>query len=190
MKWQPKLLMALPLIVFLMMSFFLFKGLGQDPQYMPSAKVGKPMPTFTKTSLHDSARTLTNQDLHGHPYLLNVWATWCPSCLVEHPALLQLAQSGVRLIGLNYKDNRQAARQYLKLKGDPFVETLFDPEGMLGLDLGVYGAPETFIVDAQGHIQHRFVGVITQEVWETELKPIYDILPRSSPGNTSIEPPS
>ena len=165
--------LTLPLIIFAVMVALFYQALGKDPQELPSALAGKPLPEFELTDLLDESAVLTSADLPQRPYLLNVWATWCPSCLVEHPLLNQLSQQGVVLVGLNYKDIRPAAAKYLTNHGNPFATVIFDEEGSLGFDLGVYGAPETFFVDHQGRVVDRFVGVPTPQVWQQKLLPIY-----------------
>ena len=116
-----------------------------------------------------SSEVLSRQDIIGEPMLVNIWATWCYSCRVEHPYLLELAASGVRIVGLNYKDESVKAVTWLEDLGDPYALTLADTEGMLGLDMGVYGAPETYVVDAQGVVWYRHVGVVDEQVWQSLL---------------------
>ncbi len=142
---------------------------------MPSALLDKPVPEFQLQSLQQPDRTLTRADLLGQKMLLNVWATWCPSCRVEHPWLLELArEQGVRIVGLNYKDERSAALSWLERLDNPYVFNIYDVEGRLGLDLGVYGAPETFVVDSAGIIRFKHVGVINETVWQDILLPVLE----------------
>ncbi len=165
-----KALLFLPLAVFIVLAVVLWRGLSLDPRELPSALLDKPFPAFTLGSLHDGKVLLTEKSLPKQPMLINVWATWCPACRQEHPYLMRLArETDTPLIGLNYKDDRDAALTWLKQLGNPYRFTIFDGEGMLGLDLGVYGAPETYLVDGKGVIRHRHVGVVTPEVW-AELK--------------------
>ena len=162
-----RLLLFIPLILFSLLSLFLWKGLSLDPKLLPSALVGKPFPDFKEFALLDAKRELNQDDLKGQPMLVNVWATWCPSCRQEHEQLLHIAKSGkIGIIGLNYKDDRNAASQWLQTLGNPYQFTIFDDTGMLGLDLGVYGAPETYLLDATGKIRHRHIGVVTEESWQ------------------------
>lgn len=165
-------ILLIPLVVFLGLSALLFRGLFLDPAALPSALIGKPFPEF---SLRDvsSARTLTRADLIGRPALVNVWATWCVACKVEHPVLNKLASMGVNIHGVNYKDDNAAAQKWLSEFHDPYQLNISDPKGTLGLDLGVYGAPETFFVDAKGIIRHKFVGVIDEAIWREKLAPLY-----------------
>lgn len=167
------LIFAMPLLLFFIVVIFLWQALGKDSQKLPSALVGKAMPSFALTSLLDAQQPITDQQLHGQPAVVNVWATWCAACLVEHPLLNALAKEGVRIVGINYKDDRATAVQYLKARGNPFAQVIFDEQGSLGFDLGVYGAPETYMIDAKGLIRERFVGVLTEDVWRQQLGPLY-----------------
>lgn len=169
-------LYAIPLLLFIGLAVLLGSRLGDDPSELPSARIGQPMPDFQLASLTEPARTLTAADLKGQVALLNVWATWCVSCQIEHPVFMQLKAAGIPVYGVNYKDDREAAIQYLAQRGDPFLFSVMDDRGDLGLDLGVYGAPETYLLDKEGNIHYRFVGILDQENWEKELKPRYDAL--------------
>ena len=164
---MPRLLLFIPLVLFIILGGFLWKGLSIDPRELPSALLDKPFPEFSLPALQQPERILTNQDFIGQPVLVNVWATWCPSCRQEHEQLLAIAQAGgIPVIGLNYKDERVAAITWLQQLGNPYQFNIFDEDGMLGLDLGVYGAPETYLLDAQGIIRHRHVGVVTEQAWQ------------------------
>lgn len=168
-----RLKLFLPLLVFIPLGVLLVKALQLNPQDMPSALLDKPVPEFELQALQDPARSLRRADLLGQKMLLNVWATWCPSCRVEHPWLLKIAREyGVRIVGLNYKDERKAALAWLERYDNPFAFNLYDVEGRLGLDLGVYGAPETFVVDSAGIIRFKHVGVINETVWRETLLPL------------------
>lgn len=165
-----KLLLFLPLMLFLVLGVVLWRGLSLDPNAMPSALVGQPFPAFKLSSLENPERILTNADFQGKAMLVNVWATWCPSCRQEHPDLVALAQQQkLAIVGINYKDERPAAMQWLNTLGNPYLFNIFDDQGMLGLDLGVYGAPENYLVDAQGMVRMRHVGPMTPEVWQQML---------------------
>lgn len=169
---MPRLLLFIPLLLFFVLAFFLWKGLSIDPRELPSALIDKPFPEFTLASLQQPERQLSKQDFIGQPVLVNVWATWCPSCRQEHEQLLMTAQADeIPIIGLNYKDERDMALQWLQQLGNPYQFNIYDEQGMLGLDLGVYGAPETYLLDAQGIVRHRHVGVLTTQDWQ-ELKQI------------------
>lgn len=176
-----RLKLFLPLILFAIMAVFLFRGLSLDPQAMPSALIDQPLPEFTLPVLGED-RLLKRDELVGEVALLNVWATWCSSCRVEHPYLLQIAASGVPVYGINYKDDDAAAGRWLAELGNPYRANIADREGSLGLDLGVYGAPETYLVDARGVVRYRHVGVVDERVWQTILQPLYQQLSAQGSG--------
>lgn len=176
-KW---VLYALPLIGFLVLGYVFSQALKNDPSLLPSTRLSQPVPAFSLPLLADAGTIVTQEKLKG-PLLLNVWGTWCPSCQLEHPMLLKLAENGIQIVGLNYKDHRQAALKYLELHGNPFQYNVFDEQGNLGLDLGVYGAPETFLIDADGIIRDRLVGVITPEVWREKLWPQWQAMGGTRP---------
>ena len=171
----PRLKLFLPLFLFAVLALFLFRGLSLDPTEMPSALIDRPMPAFSLPELA-SGKVLTGEDVAGQVSLLNVWATWCVSCRVEHPYLQQLADSGVMILGLNYKDEDAAALRWLQELGNPYQFNIADRQGTLALDLGVYGAPETYLLDAEGVIRYRHVGVVDERVWQTILQPLYSEL--------------
>ncbi|MCX7078969.1 MAG: DsbE family thiol:disulfide interchange protein [Pseudomonas sp.] len=168
-------IMLLPLVLFLVVAVFLYRGLYLDPAELPSAMIDKPFPAFSLRSVQDG-KTLTQADLIGKPALVNVWATWCISCRVEHPVLNKLAQQGVLIYGINYKDDNAAALKWLSEFHDPYQLNIRDGEGSLGLNLGVYGAPETFFVDSKGIIRDKYVGVIDEAVWREKLAAKYQAL--------------
>lgn len=168
-----RLILLLPLVLFLGVAVFLYRGLFLDPSELPSALIGKPFPEFSLPVVDQPGKTLSRADLLGKPALVNVWATWCISCRVEHPVLNQLAQLGVNIYGVNYKDDNAAAQKWLQEFHNPYRLNISDAQGSLGLDLGVYGAPETFLIDAKGIIRHKFVGVIDETVWREQLAPLY-----------------
>ena len=147
-----------------------------DGDALPSALIGKPFPAFELPDLDNPGRTLNEQALKGKPALVNVWATWCPSCRYEHPVLNKMAEAGVTIYGVNYKDQREPAIAWLRDLHNPYQLNIEDAKGTLGLDLGVYGAPETFFIDAQGIIRHKFVGTIDERIWREQLAPIYQQL--------------
>jgi cytochrome c biogenesis protein CcmG/thiol:disulfide interchange protein DsbE len=162
-----------PLAIFFILVVFLFRGLSLDPKRVPSPLVGKPMPEFSLPRLKDPAATLSDSDLKGNVSVLNIWATWCVSCRAEHEVLLQLANTGaVDIYGLNYKDERAAAQQWLRQLGDPYVANAFDADGRTGIDWGVYGAPETFIMDKQGMVRHKHIGPLTVDDLNTTILPL------------------
>jgi cytochrome c biogenesis protein CcmG/thiol:disulfide interchange protein DsbE len=147
---------------------------GVDPRAVPSALTGQSLPEFKLTKLEDGKQFLTKDEIVGEPMLVNIWATWCGSCKYEHPVLNSLAANGVKIIGINYKDDRTLALEWLVDYADPYLINIYDPSGDLGFDLGVTGAPETFFVDSNGMVQHRYQGPITNEIWEQKLKVIFD----------------
>ncbi len=163
----------IPLALFMILGLLLYRGLFLNPQAMPSAMINKPLPDFNLTLLLDESKQVSKVDLKGKIILLNVWATWCPTCRTEHPYLLQLARNPrVSLYGINYKDEREAAQRWLVELKNPYQFTLFDQQGDLGLDLGVFGAPETFVIDHKGLIRKRFAGAINGNVWRQEFLPL------------------
>lgn len=149
---------------------------GDDPTKLESVLLGKPVPEFRLEDLTEAGKLYDQDIFKGEPLLLNVWATWCPTCYAEHQYLNKLASQGVKIIGLNYKDERLKAVGWLNDLGNPYLISLFDGDGMLGLDLGVYGAPETFLIDANGVIRYRHVGDVNDRNWNETLKPIFDKL--------------
>ena len=162
-----------PLIFFVALAGLLYLGLGRDPTAMPSELIGRSMPAFDLPDLFDEERRVQEDVFTGEVTLLNVWATWCPTCYVEHKELLALQQQGVRIVGMNYKDDPVEARRVLAETGDPYAINFVDRNGGFGIHLGVFGAPETFLVDRQGMIRHRHVGAIDQQVWALEFEPLY-----------------
>lgn len=166
-------ILLLPLLVFLIVAFFLFRGLWLNPTELPSALIGKAFPAFELNDALDPQKRITEADLKGRPALVNVWATWCPTCRYEHPYLIQLADQGVPVFGINYKDDNAAAIKWLRELHNPYLLNIADDKGSLGLDLGVYGAPETYMIDKNGIIRYKRVGVVDDTVWRTEMEPLY-----------------
>ncbi len=167
-----RLKLFIPLFLFVVLAGFLLRSLQLDPREMPSALIDRPLPDFQLSRLGADA-TVQRTDVIGEVAFFNVWATWCISCRVEHPYLQKLTDQGVVIYGVNYKDETVAALQWLDGLGDPYRLNIEDRDGTLGLDLGVFGAPETFLVDAQGVIRYRHVGIINDRVWREILQPLY-----------------
>lgn len=164
----------LPLLAFVGLAVFLYQGLFSDPSELESELVGRQVPAFELPDLFNPERTHTESIVGGQPMLLNVWATWCPTCYAEHTFLNQLREQGVYIIGLNYKDySRSVAIQWLQDLHDPYQVNLFDETGQLALDLGVYGAPETYVIDANGVILHRHVGDLNERNWNDIVGPVF-----------------
>jgi cytochrome c biogenesis protein CcmG/thiol:disulfide interchange protein DsbE len=164
---------VIPLVLFAVLVAFLAVGLSLNPRLVPSPLIGKPAPEFALPELSDPAKTLSREDLLGKVSLVNVWASWCVSCRVEHPLLMEIAKSGkVQVYGLNYKDERADAMRWLANYGDPYLANGFDQNGRVGIDWGVYGTPETFVVDRRGTIRYKVIGPITEDTWEKELLPL------------------
>ena len=169
-----KVLFTLPLIVVFALGLLLWRGLSVDSEEIPSALVGKAMPEFDLPILQQPGEYVGASIFQGEVSLLNVWATWCTACKYEHPYLMELAENrDIRIIGLDYKDDRDAALKWLEDLGDPYAITLYDSNGTLGFELGVYGAPETFLVDPDGIIRVRHAGVVDEKVWQEKFLPIY-----------------
>jgi cytochrome c biogenesis protein CcmG/thiol:disulfide interchange protein DsbE len=162
-----------PMGLFLGLLGFLFVGLGLNPSEVPSPLIGKPAPAFQLTRLDDPAKTVGREDLLGKVWMLNVWASWCAPCREEHPLVIDIAKRKlVPVYGLNYKDQTRAALGWLANLGDPYTATLVDADGRVGIDFGVYGVPETFIIDGQGIIRFKHTGPLTPDVVRTRIEPL------------------
>lgn len=156
-----------------MIALLLWRGLALNPREVPSPLIGKPVPTFSVPVLGDPAKTLRSADLRGKVYLLNVWGSWCVSCRDEHPVLVEFAKRGaIPLYGLNWKDRREDALAWLERFGDPYVVTGVDRDGRVAIDFGVYGAPETYLVDREGIIRFKQTGPLTWKVIEEQIAPL------------------
>ncbi len=167
-----KLQYLLPFIFFVGLIILFKYGLMQDPNYLPSVMIGKPVPAFSAETLDQKKTQITENIFKGDITLLNVWASWCQNCQMEHPLLIDLAKSGrLKLYSLNYKDKRIAATSFLLEMGNPYQATIFDPEAKVSMQLGVYGTPETFLIDKQGMIRYRYVGPLTLAKIENDLLP-------------------
>jgi cytochrome c biogenesis protein CcmG, thiol:disulfide interchange protein DsbE len=162
-----------PLLAFALLAIVLTIGLRLNPREVPSPFIGKPAPPFSLPRLHQPAERLAAVDLKGQVWLLNVWASWCVACRAEHPLLVDLSrQQQVPIYGLNYKDDPRNALEWLRQLGDPYTASLLDADGRVGIDYGVYGVPETFVIDKTGVVRFKHIGPVTNEVWLRDLQPL------------------
>lgn len=169
----------IPLGIFLVLVVFLAIGLGRNPHEVPSPLINKAAPTFRLPQLKDPTKTFSAEDMRGKVWVLNVWASWCISCRDEHPLLLEYARSGaVPIYGLNYKDKAEDAISWLEELGDPYVLSAADLDGRVAIDYGVYGAPETYLIDQNGTIRHKHIGPVTRNVWSEKFLPLVQELNR------------
>ena len=169
----------IPLGLFLVLVIFLAIGLTRDPSKLPSALIDKPVPAFRLPQLKDPAKTFSSEDMRGKVWMMNVWASWCMACREEHPYLSRYSkESGVPIYGLNYRDKTEDALAWIGELGDPYVLSAVDLDGRVGIDFGVYGAPETYLIDKSGNVRHRHVGPVMPEVWNKELLPLVQELNR------------
>lgn len=170
----------LPLAIFVVLVGFLAAGLRLNPREVPSPLIGKPVPAFRLAQLHAGDKTFSPEDMRGKVWLLNVWASWCVSCRQEHPLLIDLdKQKKVAIVGLNYKDDRSAAITWLNQHGgDPYVVSAVDADGRVGIDFGVYGVPETFLIDKSGIIRYKHIGPVTLDAIKTKILPLAEELLR------------
>ena len=163
----------IPLAVFFTLVGFLFKGLYLDPREVPSPLIDKPAPEFALTQLDKPEQTIRRADMLGKVWMLNVWASWCEACREEHPYIVEFAKlKALPIYGLDYKDQRDPAEQWLAERGNPYDASLFDASGRVGIDFGVYGVPETFIIDKQGVIRFKQIGALTPEVLAGKVLPL------------------
>lgn len=162
-----------PLGIFLALAGFLWVGLGRDPTAVPSPLINKVAPEFRLTQLHEPAQQIARTDMLGKVWLLNVWASWCVACRQEHPLLMELSRARlVPIYGLNYKDKREDGINWLAQFGNPYVVSAADIDGRVGIDYGVYGVPETFVIDRQGIIRYKHIGPVTVEALKTTILPL------------------
>ena len=172
-----RLFLLIPLALFVMLAAFLAIGLNRDPSTVPSPLVGKAAPAFSLPRLEPDASTqaasFSPRDMQGQVWLLNVWASWCVSCRQEHPVLMDLAKTRtVPLVGLDYKDPRDDAKRWLAQHGDPYLLSVVDLDGRVGIDYGVYGVPETYVIDKAGQIRFKQIGPVTAEVLQDKILPL------------------
>jgi cytochrome c biogenesis protein CcmG/thiol:disulfide interchange protein DsbE len=165
-------LVLIPLAVFIVLIALLAIGLGHDPHTVPSPLINKAAPDFQLAQLHEPKKSFTAKEMRGQVWLLNVWASWCVSCRDEHPLLVKLASSGtVPLYGLNYKDTREDALAWLEESGNPYLLSATDTDGRIGIEYGVYGVPETYLIDKEGVIRYKQIGPITPEILQKQILP-------------------
>jgi cytochrome c biogenesis protein CcmG/thiol:disulfide interchange protein DsbE len=185
-KKQLKLWFLIPLIVFFGLFVMLYMRLGQPTEIVTNTAVERPVPTFELPLLSDTTRTMTSSNLPEQPFLINVWGSWCPTCIVEHPFLMELEQRGINIVGVNYKDEIGNALRYLNQRGDPFSMSIQDLSGQFALDLGLTGAPETFVVDGEGVIRQHIIGEINESNWQSRIMPCLTVLNEADSNNTSL----
>ena len=172
--------LVIPLAVFVVIAGFLLVGLSRNPREVPSPLIDKPAPPFKLAQLHEPTKMLGPEDMKGQVWLLNVWASWCVSCRVEHPLLVELAKTKiVPIVGLNYKDKPEEAKMWLSQLGDPYALSIMDRDGRVGIDFGVYGVPETFVIDRNGTIRYKQIGPVTAEALERKILPMIRELQKS-----------
>lgn len=170
-----------PLGLFVMVGAFLYAGLWRNPREVPSPLIDKSAPAFTLAQLQEPARTFGPADMRGQVWLLNVWASWCVACRTEHPLLVELGKTKiVPIIGLNYKDKPEEAKAWLAQLGDPYTFSVMDRDGRVGIDFGVYGVPETFVIDKSGTIRYKQIGPVTVEALEAKIIPLVRKLQQAS----------
>ncbi|MDQ6627160.1 MAG: DsbE family thiol:disulfide interchange protein [Pseudomonadota bacterium] len=175
-----RLWFLIPLAAFFALATILAIGLKLDPREVPSPLIDKPAPTFALARLDDAARTVRSGDMRGKVWMLNVWASWCVACREEHPLLVEFAKKGlVPIFGLDYKDQRADASAWLARFGNPYEASLFDDEGRVGIDFGVYGVPETFVIDQAGVIRMKHIGPLTPAVLATKIEPLLERLKKA-----------
>ncbi len=175
-----KLVFLLPLVAFFALAAFFLRGLWLDPREVPSPLIGKPAPQFERPKLAAAGEKISNKDLAGQVWILNVWASWCAPCREEHPVWNEFARKKlVTLVGLNYKDQDDAAQRWLRDLGNPYNVSIADADGSVGIDFGVYGVPETFVIDRTGVIRYKHIGAMTPKVLETKIVPLLQELNRS-----------
>ncbi|ERL56293.1 DsbE family thiol:disulfide interchange protein [Psychrobacter aquaticus] len=184
-KKQLKLWFLIPLIVFIGLIIMLYMRLGKPTDIVTNTALERPVPAFELPLLSDTSRIMTNDNLPDKPFLMNIWGSWCPTCIIEHPFLMQLEARGVNLVGVNYKDEIGDALGYLNRGGDPFSMSIQDLSGQFALDLGLTGAPETFVVDGDGVIRQHIIGEVNESNWQSRIAPCLMVLNEASNNNVS-----
>ena len=184
-KSQIRIWFLIPLIIFAAFIVMLYFRLGQPTEIVTNTALERPVPAFELPLLSDTSRIMTNDNLPDQPFLMNIWGSWCPTCIIEHPFLMQLEERGVNLVGVNYKDDIGDALGYLNRGGDPFSMSIQDLSGQFALDLGLTGAPETFVVDGEGVIRQHIVGEINESNWQSRITPCLMVLDEADKSNVS-----
>ncbi|MGO1743836.1 MAG: DsbE family thiol:disulfide interchange protein [Psychrobacter sp.] len=187
-KNQLKIWFLIPLIVFIGLFVMLYMRLGKPTDIVTNTALERPVPTFELPLLSDTSRIMTNDNLPDEPFLMNIWGSWCPTCIIEHPFLMQLEERGVNLVGVNYKDDIGDAFGYLNRGGDPFSMSIQDLSGQFALDLGLTGAPETFVVDGEGVIRQHIIGEVNESNWQSRIEPCLTVLNKANDNNVSPDP--
>ncbi len=175
----------IPLAVFVVIAGFLAAGLKLNPREVPSPFVGKPAPTFSLPQLSNAQKTISTADMKGQVWLLNVWASWCAGCYTEHPLINELAAEGITIIGLNHKDKDADAKRWLADLGNPYQVTAVDMDGSVGIEWGVYGVPETFVIDKTGVVRYKHIGPVTEKDLAEKIKPLLQALEQETANATS-----
>ncbi|SMM97981.1 Cytochrome c-type biogenesis protein CcmG/DsbE, thiol:disulfide oxidoreductase [uncultured Candidatus Thioglobus sp.] len=172
----------IPLVVFVVLAWFLYDGLGRDTKKLPSPLIGKSFPNLEVEDFHTGEKYLLQDRLNSKISLVNVWASWCVTCRAEHQMLNKIAKTNqVQMVGINYKDSKKEGKYFLKRLGNPFDFIVFDEQGKLGLELGVYATPETFIVDKNSVIRYKRIGEITPNIWKNKILPLIQNLQNNTP---------
>lgn len=187
-KSQIRIWFLIPLIIFAAVMVMLYFRLGQPTEIVTNTALERPVPAFELPLLSDTSRIMTNDNLPDEPFLMNIWGSWCPTCIIEHPFLMQLEERGVNLVGVNYKDDIGDAFGYLNRGGDPFSMSIQDLSGQFALDLGLTGAPETFVVDGEGVIRQHIIGEVNESNWQSRIEPCLTVLNKANDNNVSPDP--
>lgn len=186
-KKQLKIWFVVPLIIFFGLIVILYMRLGKPVEIVTNTALERPVPAFELPLLADTSRIMSNDSLPDQPFLMNIWGSWCPTCIVEHPFLMQLEERGINIVGVNYKDEIGNALSYLNQRGDPFSMSIQDSSGQFALDLGLTGAPETFIVDGEGIIRQHIIGEINESNWQSRITPCLTVLNEANKNSTSLD---
>ena len=187
-KSQMRIWFLIPLVIFAAFMVMLYFRLGQPTEIVTNTALERPVPAFELPLLSDTSRIMTNDNLPDQPFLMNIWGSWCPTCIIEHPFLMQLEERGVNLVGVNYKDDIGNALGYLNRGGDPFSMSIQDLSGQFALDLGLTGAPETFVVDGEGIIRQHIIGEINESNWQSLITPCLMVLNEADKNDVSPDP--